>query len=95
MSASSSRSWRRSGRSASIRRRSRWSRARSRSASASAAVDRVEFRLRLILLAERPIRVGDQIVVKSEEGFVRRISVRATEIETVRARERHHSRIPS
>jgi potassium-dependent mechanosensitive channel len=36
----------------------------------------------LILLAERPIRVGDQIVVKSEEGFVRRISVRATEIET-------------
>jgi potassium-dependent mechanosensitive channel len=36
----------------------------------------------LILLAERPIRVGDQIVVKNEEGIVRRISVRATEIET-------------
>jgi len=36
----------------------------------------------LILLAERPIRVGDQIVVKNEEGFVRCISVRATEIET-------------
>ena len=36
----------------------------------------------LILLAERPIRVGDQIVVKGEEGVVRRISVRATEIQT-------------
>jgi potassium efflux system protein len=36
----------------------------------------------LILLAERPIRVGDTIVVKGEEGWVRRIRVRATEIET-------------
>jgi potassium efflux system protein len=36
----------------------------------------------LILLAERPIRVGDRIVVKGEEGYVRRIRVRATEIET-------------
>ncbi len=36
----------------------------------------------LILLAERPIRVGDVINVKGEEGRVRRIHVRATEIET-------------
>jgi len=36
----------------------------------------------IVLLAERPIRVGDWVVVKNEEGIVRRISVRATEIET-------------
>ncbi|CAM5776005.1 hypothetical protein LMIY3S_05309 [Labrys miyagiensis] len=36
----------------------------------------------LILLAERPIRVGDIIAAGGEEGYVRRISVRATEIET-------------
>ena len=36
----------------------------------------------LILLAERSIRVGDWVVVNNEEGWVRRISVRATEIET-------------
>jgi len=36
----------------------------------------------LILLTEQPIRVGDWIVVDGQEGFVRRIQVRATEIET-------------
>lgn len=36
----------------------------------------------LILLAERPIRVGDVINIKGEEGKVQRIHVRATEIET-------------
>lgn len=36
----------------------------------------------LILLWERPIRVGDWIVVGQEQGKVRRINVRATEIET-------------
>ncbi|MDB5525281.1 MAG: potassium efflux system [Rhizobium sp.] len=36
----------------------------------------------LILLAERPFKVGDWIVAGPVEGFVRRISVRATEVET-------------
>ncbi len=36
----------------------------------------------LILLWERPIRVGDWIVVGSEQGKVRRINVRSTEIQT-------------
>jgi potassium-dependent mechanosensitive channel len=36
----------------------------------------------LIMLAERPIKVGDLVVVGGEEGIVRRISVRSTEIET-------------
>ncbi len=36
----------------------------------------------LILLWERPIRVGDQIAVGEEQGVVKRINVRATEIET-------------
>jgi small-conductance mechanosensitive channel len=36
----------------------------------------------LILLVERPVRVGDWVVIGSNEGYVRRINVRATEIET-------------
>ncbi|MET0605016.1 MAG: DUF3772 domain-containing protein [Beijerinckiaceae bacterium] len=36
----------------------------------------------LILLWERPIRVGDLIVVGDEQGYVRRINVRSTEVET-------------
>jgi potassium-dependent mechanosensitive channel len=36
----------------------------------------------LILLWERALRVGDWIVVGADEGFVRRINVRSTEIET-------------
>jgi small-conductance mechanosensitive channel len=35
----------------------------------------------LILLAERPVKVGDRIAVGDLEGDIRRISVRATEIE--------------
>ena len=36
----------------------------------------------LILLAERPVRVGDWVVLASGEGTVKRINVRTTEIET-------------
>lgn len=36
----------------------------------------------LILLWERPIRVGDWIVVGDEQGIVKRINVRSTQIET-------------
>ncbi len=35
----------------------------------------------LILLAERPVRVGDWIAIGDQEGDVRKISIRATEIE--------------
>ena len=36
----------------------------------------------LIMLIERPIKVGDWVVVGPHQGYVRHISVRATEIET-------------
>lgn len=36
----------------------------------------------LILLAERPFKVGDWVSTATTEGFVKKISVRATEIET-------------
>ncbi len=37
----------------------------------------------IILLVERPIKVGDYIFVGSNEGTVRKINVRATELETL------------
>ncbi len=36
----------------------------------------------LILLVERPVQVGDWVVVGDKQGYVRRIKVRATEIQT-------------
>lgn len=36
----------------------------------------------LILLAERPIKSGDLVQIGTEKGFVRKINVRSTEIET-------------
>ncbi len=36
----------------------------------------------IIMLVERPIKVGDIIAVGTTEGFVRKINVRATELET-------------
>ena len=36
----------------------------------------------IILLVERPIKVGDWVVVGEHQGYVRKISVRATEIST-------------
>lgn len=36
----------------------------------------------VVLLLERPIKVGDRVIVGKHEGVVRRINVRATEVET-------------
>jgi potassium efflux system protein len=36
----------------------------------------------LILLAERPVRVGDWVITNAGEGIVKKINVRSTEIET-------------
>jgi len=36
----------------------------------------------LILLFERPVKVGDWVVTSSGEGYIKKISVRSTEIET-------------
>ena len=36
----------------------------------------------VVLLLERPIKAGDWVSVSGHEGFVRRINIRATEIET-------------
>lgn len=46
----------------------------------------------LILLFERPIRTGDFIDVNGTEGFVRKIRIRATEIETL---NRQHVIVPN
>jgi small-conductance mechanosensitive channel len=37
----------------------------------------------IILLFERPIKAGDFVTVGDVEGFVKRISIRSTEIETL------------
>ncbi len=46
----------------------------------------------VILLVERPIKSGDWVSVGGHEGFVRRINIRATEIETF---ERTHVIVPN
>lgn len=46
----------------------------------------------IILLFERPIRVGDYITVGTTEGFVRKTRIRATEIQTL---DRHNIVVPN
>jgi potassium efflux system protein len=46
----------------------------------------------VVLLVERPIKAGDWVSVNGHEGFVRRINIRATEIETF---QRTHVIVPN
>lgn len=46
----------------------------------------------VLLLVERPIKAGDWVSVNGHEGFVRRINIRATEIETF---QRTHVIVPN
>jgi len=46
----------------------------------------------VVLLVERPIKAGDWVSVTGHEGFVRRINIRATEIETF---QRTHVIVPN
>ena len=46
----------------------------------------------VVLLIERPIKAGDWVSVTGHEGFVRRINIRATEIETF---QRTHVIVPN
>jgi len=46
----------------------------------------------VLLLLERPIKAGDWVSVSGHEGFVRRINIRATEIETF---QRTHVIVPN
>src|SRR2546427_13080158 len=48
-----------------------------------------------ILLAERPVKVGDWVVLGDTEGDVRRVNVRATEIQLGDRSEEHTSELQS